>query len=113
MVRRRVSDRALRRWLATGRPRRVEARLASDPSVARRLDQLTELDEAEAAALAGVVAPEEDFETRVLAGVHRLRDGMDTAALLTDLLGLGLHVGRAMLPDADRPGPDDSRGTSR
>ena len=109
MFRRGVSDRTLRRWLSTGRPSRVETLLASDPTVARRLDRLTELDEAEAAALAEVVAPEDDFEDRVLAGVQRRRDGLETASLLTDLLGLGLFVGRAMLPDTDSPDRDDSR----
>jgi hypothetical protein len=92
-----ISDRALRRWLATGKPKRVERALGRSSAVAARLDALSELNEQQLAALEGLVTPTQDFENRVLAGVQRRRDLYGAASLLADLLGLGVHTARALV----------------
>ncbi len=103
---RRPSDRTLRRWLATGRPRRVQRLIETQPEVAARLDALSELDRAHAGALHGVVATPDGFSERVVDRVRTQRDEYTAASVLADLLGLGFHVGGVLLdPDEDeRPG---------
>lgn len=96
------SDRTLRRWLATGKPKRVLILLERDPRVAERLDELSKLDTDERSALDVLVTPAEDFEERVLVGVKQRQAAPDTAGLALDLLGLGLHVGRAFFEPAPK-----------
>ncbi len=106
---RRPSDRTLRRWLATGRPRRIQRLIETQPDVAARLDALSELDRDHAGALHGVVATPAGFSERVVDGVRRRHDEYTAASVLADLLGLGFHVGGVLLEAADddeRPGSE-------
>ena len=91
-----MSDRVLRRWLATGRPARVGRALAADPDLAGRLDDLTALPVAYTAALEELVTPASGFEDRTAVKVKARVDGFGAASALVDLLGLGFHVGRAL-----------------
>ncbi len=93
----RPSDRALHRWLETGRPRRIERLLDGDPDLAARVDSLTELSEAESDALEALVSPAQEFERRVETGVQRRIEALETLSTMVDLLGLGFHTGRAVL----------------
>ncbi|RMH72951.1 MAG: hypothetical protein D6683_13650, partial [Actinomyces sp.] len=95
-VRRRVSDRALKRWLATGRPAWVGERVATDPAVASRVEALTALGEAERAALDALVSPTPGFVGRAVAGVRSRIDTLETLGVVVDLLGLGLRTGRTL-----------------
>ncbi len=106
MISRTPSDRTLRRWLATGRPRRVQRLMESRPDIVARLDALSELDAGHAAALREVVATPDGFTDRVVAKVRRRQDEYTAASLLADLLGLGFHVGSALIDpvEDDRPG---------
>ncbi len=106
---RRPSDRTLRRWLASGRPRRIGRLIESQPEVAARLDALSMLDRAHAGALHGVVATPEGFDERVVDGVQRRHDEYTAASVLADLLGLGFHVGGVLLEATD----DDERPDSK
>ena len=113
MRRRRVSNKALRRWLATSRPRRVEALLDSDQSVADRLEALTALDDSVAAALEVAVAPPERFEERAVAGLQQRQQAYGTLSALGDIFALGYYVGRVFFePNESDPGADDGE-TSR
>ena len=51
-----------------------------------------------------LVEPEPEFHDRVVQGVRTRIDDYGTASVVADLLGLGFHVGRAMLPPDDDPG---------
>lgn len=107
MMSRTPSDRTLRRWLATGRPRRVRRLIESRPEVAARLDALSELDGAHSDAIHGMVATPDGFSERVVASVQRRHEEHTAAAALADLLGLGFHVGSVLLEpldDEDLPG---------
>ena len=95
----RLSDRILRRWLATGRPSRVGRHVESDPAIAARLDALTALTGAQAGALEDLVTPEPRFEHRTAIGVQQRVAAYEAASTMLDLLGLGFHVGRAVLGD--------------
>ena len=97
MRRRRVSNRVLRRWLTTQHPRRVEALLDADQSVAGRLEALTALDDSVAAALAIAVAPPTAFEARAVAGLRQRQQAYGALSALGDIFALGYHVGRAIL----------------
>ena len=110
MISRTPSDRTLRRWLATGRPKRVHRLMESRPDVVARLDALSELDAAHAAALHGVVATPDGFTERVVAQVRRRHDEYTAASLLADLLGLGFHVGSALIDPADDDLPGSGGG---
>ena len=102
------SDRLLKRWLKTGRPHRIERLLDSEPDVARRLEALTAIDETHRDVLSGLVAPGIDFEARTVAGVKKRSDAQNTASLVVDLVGLGVHLGRALSrPTARRKPPTD------
>lgn len=91
----RPSDRTLRRWLATGRPKRVERHL-NDPDAVARLEALTALKEGETALLSEHVRPGEEFEERVIAGLRQRLDNHGVGTTVSDLLGLGFHVAAAL-----------------
>lgn len=95
-MRRRVSDRVLRRWLETGRPTRISRALAFDAELAARLDAFTSLSTAYSEAIEKLVTPTVGFEERTAVRVRARIDGYGTASALVDLLGLGYHVGRAL-----------------
>ncbi len=107
---RRVSDRALRRWLATGRPSRIARLVADDQSIAARLDELTSLTAGETTALEDLVTPSDDFERRTAIGVQQRVDAYGTTAAVVDLLGLGFHVGRAVMGDRRKNVRDEGSG---
>ncbi len=112
-MRRRVSDRSLRRWLDTGRPARVADAIEADPSVAERLDAMTALRAADSEAIGHLVTPPPQFHDRAYEGVRDRIDRYETMSVVADLLGLGFHVGQVMLaPDegADRA-DDETDGT--
>lgn len=97
-MRHRATDKKLRRWLETGRPRWVGEAVVDDPSIAERVDQMTALSPADLGALERLVEPPPQFGERVASGVRQRIDNYGTVALLADLVGLGYHVGRALLP---------------
>ncbi len=112
-MRRKVTDRSLRRWLDTGRPTRVGEAIETDPSVAERLEAMTALERVHTEAIDRLVTPQPDFTDRVSQGVRTRIDNYGTVSLMADLLGLGFHVGQAMLvtdenPDGSRPDSDAS-----
>ena len=108
MRRRRVSNQALRRWLATSRPGRVEALLDSDQSVADRLEALTALDGSVATALEVAVAPPERSEARSVARLRHRQQAYGTLSALADIFALGYHVGRVFFePNESDPGADN------
>lgn len=116
MTNRRPTDRQLRRWLKSGRPRRI-GDLVGEPEIDQRLEALTELQDAHRLAISELTAPIEQFEERIIAGVQTRKDNQGTASLLADLLGLGFHVGRALSspasPRSDKSssgGPDGEAG---
>ena len=92
----RPSDRVLRRWLRTGRPRRVERRLDDDPAVQQRLETLTALDGRAVAAIDVVTTPLPGFRDRTATKVRERAADDDFFDVVLDLLGLGFHVGQAM-----------------
>lgn len=98
-MRGRLSDRKLRRWLSTGKPRRVDRLLASDSVMSGRLDELSRLDPAHTAVLTQGSAPRSGFSDRTVTKVQERIDVYATVALVADLLGLGWHTGRAVLRD--------------
>ena len=102
-MRRRPSDRQLRRWLRTGRPRRIAELIETDDVVLARLEALTRLDQADVAALDELAKPRDDFEVRTVTAVQARRNDDGTASMVADLLGLGFHVGRALM---NRPAAD-------
>ena len=101
------SDRTLRRWLDTGRPKRVE-RLLDDPAVSARIEALTALADREVALLRHHVMPGPDFEERVISGVQERRDAYGVGAAVSDLLGLGIHVALALRPRPIEPPSDEN-----
>ena len=108
----RFSSRTLLRWLETGRPRRVSRRLGTDPALAERLEALTALRSGEAEALDQLLTPTDDFGDRVLAGVQERREVQGTGLVVFDLVGLGFHVGRALLePPSQRREDDATEGS--
>ena len=100
------STRTLQRWLATGRPRRIEQMLDSDPSVVARLEAMTALDGEHVDGLHALVDPPQDFGPRVTSGLRQRWESYDAAVALADLLGLGLQFGRVMFDEA----PDGEDG---
>ncbi|MCA1705973.1 MAG: hypothetical protein LC808_23010 [Actinobacteria bacterium] len=110
-MRARLSDRKLRRWLSTGKPRRVDRLLETNSAISARLDQLSRLDPALIAALAQMSSPPTGFGTRTVAAVQDRIDAYATVALVADLLGLGWHTGRAVLGDPTVPPEPESRET--
>lgn len=100
-----ISDRTLRKWLRTGRPRRVERHL-DDPEVIRRLDAMTELDESDRAALMALTNPADGFNERIVEQV-RVRQGTEMSGVVLDLLGLGWHTAAVMLEPKSNPNPQD------
>lgn len=110
-MRRRISDRSLRRWLRTGRPRGVTRRLEVDETLRSRLEEMTRLDRSETSVLRRLTEPLPLFQERVEAGVRQMDDGKGTSALVADLLTLGVRVGTSLLGHGgDR---DVGPGTSR
>ncbi len=107
-MRRRPSDRKLRRWLSTGTPRRVDRLLESDSAMSARLDDLSRLDPAQTAALAAASVPMAGFPDRTVTAVQERIDAYATVALVADLLGLGWNTGRAVLGDSTVP-PEPER----
>ncbi len=93
----RLPDRALRRWLRSGRPRRVERRLG-DPSVHNRLEEMTALGPSAREALDSLTAADADVIERVTEAVEERVDGGELAALI-DLVGLGWHTAAAVVAD--------------
>jgi hypothetical protein len=100
-MRRRISERSLRRWLATGRPRWVGRRIDTDPLVMARVDSMTALEVDEVEALAALVTPHPDFAQRTAAGVRHRIDGLETLGVIADLVGLGWQTSRALIHDTE------------
>lgn len=107
-MRKRPSDQRLRRWLSTGRPRRVGRLLETDLGISEHLDDLSRLEPAQVAALADVSAPARGFPDRTVLAVQERIDSYATMALVADLLGLGWQTGRVVLGDPDL-GPEWER----
>jgi hypothetical protein len=107
----RPSDQRLRRWLSTGRPRRVGRLLETDSGIGARLDELSRLEPAQVAALAEVSAPARGFPDRTVLVVQERIDTYATVALVADLLGLGWQTGRVVLGDPE-VGPEWERRES-
>ncbi len=113
-MRKQPSDRKLRRWLVTGRPRRVDRLLATDATTNARLDALSRLEPTHTAILADVSAPLAGFEERTVAAVRERIDTYATVALVADLLGLGWRAGQVILADptpSTEPEPGDTPPT--
>jgi len=108
-----VSDRLLRRWLASGRPRWVGERIQSDPAVAARLETMTALDVEHVESLAALVQPAPAFPERVVVGMRARIDALETLGVIVDLMGVGWQTGRALMTDqsVDTDAPDGARGT--
>ncbi|GEM_PF-5950559 len=94
----RISDRTLRRWLRTGRPRRVTQRLEADESVVSRLEALSRLAPGQTTTLSRLTTPAPEFETRVREQVLYLEAKSGVSSILVDLVALGIHVGRTLAP---------------
>lgn len=100
----RPSDRTLRRWLNTGRPRRIE-RLIERADISQRLEVLTQLNIEETEALRRSLNPIGGFENRISVGVRGRLD-IEVTALILDLGSLGWHTATSLL------GPDDDPGSN-
>lgn len=109
----RPRDRTLRRWLRTGRPRRVAGYL-DDPEVAARLEAMTALDAEAVEALSTVTAPPADLTSRMVDELGR-RQGGEAMGAVVDLLSLGWRTASVFVdpsqgvdtPTLDpRPEPD-------
>ena len=71
-----------------------------------RLEAITALETVHTEAIEHLATPQPDFTDRVVRGVRNRIDNYGTVSLMADLLGLGFHVGQAMLSSDDDP--DDS-----
>lgn len=97
-----VSDRALRTWLRTGRPARVERRLGRDPLLADRLERLTALPPGAGDALATATRPPPAAIESAVRGAARRAESLSRAGTIVDLVGLGLRTAGVLF--RPRPG---------
>lgn len=95
-----VTDRQLRRWLDTGRPRRIE-QIFERPDIAERLDCMTRLDPGAVDLLARLTSPPPGLDERLESAIEGRMSG-ETWAALVDLLGLGWHAASAVIDLEDR-----------
>lgn len=99
-MRRHPSRRQLQRWLETGKPKRVEAHVATCERCQAILDELSQLDDGVVADLHTVVTAPADLTDRTNSGVdERLRDEAATGAFL-DLFVIGWDVMRTVIDPA-------------
>ena len=101
LPRRRPSDDDLRSWLLTGTPGRIE-KMIDDPTVAARLDRLTELDPQDRDALHAAVAPSDGFRERTSVGVQRRVGDLERARALFDLFGLGARTVQSFVTSQEK-----------
>ncbi len=108
-----VSDRLLRRWLTSGRPRWVGKRIQTDPAVAARLETMTALDVEHVESLVALVQPAPAFPERVVVGMHARIDALETLGVIVDLMGVGWQTSRALMTDqsVNTDPPESARST--
>ncbi len=111
MMRLRISDRTLRRWLETGTPRRVGRRLHHDPGLERRIRSLSDLDAAQVEAIRIATAPPADLVRTTTHGVKRQLKDRGVVSTIGDFLGLGVRTAEVYLTQSDSP--DTRRAESR
>jgi hypothetical protein len=81
----------------------VGTAIETDASVAERLEAMTALETVHTEAIEHLVTPQPEFTDRVVQGVRTRIDNYGTVSLMADLLGLGFHVGQAMLASDENP----------
>lgn len=108
-----ISDRTLRRWLDHGRPKRVSRRLQHDTALEDRLRSLSDLDEAQLAAITLATAHPEDLIETTTNAVNRELADRGVLATIGDLLGLGVRAAEVLLTTRERDVTDGGeRGES-
>lgn len=110
-----VSERTLRRWLASGKPSRVTRRLEWDGSLDARLDEISGFDEVSSDAFQRFMALPDDFEERTGAAVRGRIESASVGSLLADIATIAFRTGQVLAaPDAadlepTAGTPDDSQ----
>jgi len=103
---------ALRRWLATGGPAKVDRHVGECDECQEALERLSALDETTRTDLASATTPPEGLRSRTQHGVDdRLRDEAAFGAFL-DLFTIGWSFTRAVLDSATHGEPPHSAAAS-
>ncbi len=104
------SKRRLTAWLEGGDDS-IESHLADCERCATRLEDLSQPSPSIRDALSTMLAPPDDLQPRLRAGISRRMQAREDMRLLVELMGLPWQTARAISPDGDTDNPPHAAAT--